>query len=292
MAKKEFRVVVATDGSVQATRAIATTVQFPWPARTRLRAVVARRTRAEYRQSILLAALDRSAEFAAGAARRALSQRWSDADVVVVDKTPIEGILGEAERFGADAIVLGWRGHGVMRRLLMGSVSRGVVRGARCAVLIVRQRPPDLRKIIIGVDGSAHARRAVALVARLKPPQRGEVTLFRAVEPLALPEHTIASSAIRATVGAEVRRLNLQRVTAARKALDRAAAALTRRGWRVRVLMTTGAPLRDLLATVTMSHAHAVVVGARGVGGVRHLLLGSVAEGVLNHCPVPVLLVR
>ena len=139
MAKKEFRVLVATDGSAQAKRAIATTVQFPWPARTRLRAVVARRTRAEYRQSILLAALDRSAEFAAGAARRALSQRWSDADVVVVDKTPIEGILGEAERFGADAIVLGWRGHGVMRRLLMGSVSRGVVRGARCAVLIVRQ---------------------------------------------------------------------------------------------------------------------------------------------------------
>ena len=56
--------------------------------------------------------------------------------------------------------------------------------------------------------------------------------------------------------------------------------------------MTTGAPLRDLLATVAMAHAHAVVVGARGVSGVRHLLLGSVAEGVLNRCPVPVLLVR
>ena len=292
MTKKEFRVLVASDGSAQAKRAIATAVHFPWPAQTRVRAVVARRTRAEYRRSILLAALDRSAEFAAGAAQQVLSQRWSDADVVVADKTPIDGVLHEAQRFGADAIVLGWRGHGVMRRLLMGSVSRGVVRGARCAVLVVRGRSSDLHKIVIGVDGSAHARRAVALVARLKLPQRGEVTLFRANEQLALPAHALSPSAIRGTVGAEVRRVNLERITTARKELDRAAAQLKRRGWRVRVVMTTGAPLRDLLAAVATARAHTVVVGARGVSGVRHLLLGSVAEGVLNRCPVPVLVVR
>ncbi len=292
MTKKEFRVLVASDGSAQAKHAVATAVHFPWPAQTRVRAVVARRTRAEYRRSILLAALDRSAEFAAGAAQRVLSQRWSDADVVVVDKTPIDGVLHEAQRFGADAIVLGWRGHGVMRRLLMGSVSRGVVRGARCAVLVVRRRSSDLHKIVIGVDGSAHARRAVALAARLKPPPRGEVTLFRAVEQLALPANALSPSAIRGTVGAEVRRVNLERITAARKELDRAAAQLKRRGWRVRVVMTTGAPLRDLLAAVATARADAVVVGARGVSGVRHLLLGSVAEGVLNRCPVPVLVVR
>ena len=268
------------------------TVQFPWPARTRVRVIVARRTRAEYRRSILLAALDRSAMFAAQAARRALLQRWSDADVVVVDTTPVDGVLGEADRFGADAIVLGWRGHGAMRRLLMGSVSRGVVRGARGAVLVVRHRPPDLRKIIIGVDGSVHARRAVAFVARLTPPQRGEVTLFRAVEQLVLPAQALAPSAIRSAVGGEVRRVNAQRVATARRERDRAAAELTRRGWRVHVVMTTGAPLRDLLATVATAHAHAVVVGARGVSGVRHLLLGSVAEGALNRCPVPVLVVR
>jgi len=51
-------------------------------------------------------------------------------------------------------------------------------------------------------------------------------------------------------------------------------------------------PLRDLLAAVATTRAHAVVVVARGVSGVRHLLLGSVAEGVLNRCPVPVLVVR
>ena len=74
--EREFRVLVATDGSRHARAAIATTLQFPWPARTRVRAISARRTRAEYRRSILLTALDRGAEKAAANARRTLSRRW------------------------------------------------------------------------------------------------------------------------------------------------------------------------------------------------------------------------
>ena len=52
------------------------------------------------------------------------------------------------------------------------------------------------------------------------------------------------------------------------------------------------APLRDLLDTVNSADAELLVVGARGAIGVRYLLLGSVAEGALNRCPVPVLVVR
>ena len=85
MSGKTFRVLVASDGSAQARRATSTAVQFPWPAATRVRAVVARN-----RPSILLAALDRNADLAARAARRALIRRWPDADVVVVDKPPAD----------------------------------------------------------------------------------------------------------------------------------------------------------------------------------------------------------
>lgn len=288
----EFRVLVATDGSIHARRAVTTIVRCPWPDRTRVRAVVARQTDAEFRRSILLAALDRSADLTARDVRRALSRRWPDTEVVVVDKTPIDGVLGEAERFGADVIALGWRGHGTVRRLLMGSVSRGVVRGARCAVLVVRKRPVDVWRIVIGFDGSVNAKRAVALVARFPPPQGGEVTLFQAVDQMALPAQGLAPSAVRRTVSAEVTRLNIGRVVAAREALDRAAAELTRRGWRTRVVIATGAPLRELLATASSVQADLVVVGARGAIGVKRLLLGSVAAGVLDRCPVPVLVVR
>jgi nucleotide-binding universal stress UspA family protein len=57
-------------------------------------------------------------------------------------------------------------------------------------------------------------------------------------------------------------------------------------------MVRTGVPLRELLAAVTIVRAHALVVGAREVRGVRRALLGSVAAGVLERSPVPVLVVR
>ncbi len=49
-----------------------------------------------------------------------------------------DGILDAAEDIGADLIVVGRRGLGRMRRLVMGSVSSKVVQNAECSVLTVR----------------------------------------------------------------------------------------------------------------------------------------------------------
>jgi nucleotide-binding universal stress UspA family protein len=289
---RDFRVLVATDGSAPAKTAVATAVRFPWPARTLAQGITARQVPADYRRSILLAALDRSAEVIATGARRALSRRWPGTDVTIVDTAPVAGVLHEAKRFDADVIVLGWRGHGAVRRFLMGSVSRGVVRGAQCAVLVVRRGQRDLRRIVIGFDGSVNAQRAVEFVSRLHAPRGGQVMVFRAVDHIGVPSHSLAPRGVGATVAAEVRRVNAQRTARAKTDLARAEATLTRAGWRVRTTVTAGAPLHDLLATVDSAGADLLVVGARGASGVRHLLVGSVAEGALNRCPVPVLMVR
>ena len=42
-------------------------------------------------------------------------------------------------------------------------------------------------RIVVGVDGSPHSRRAVAFVARLAPPRGGRVTCVRVIEPMRLP---------------------------------------------------------------------------------------------------------
>src|SRR3712207_6536762 len=49
-----------------------------------------------------------------------------------------ENIVGLAEELRADLIVIGSRGLGGMKRLVMGSVSESVVRHAHCPVLVVR----------------------------------------------------------------------------------------------------------------------------------------------------------
>lgn len=288
----DFRVLIATDGSAQARAAIATVVDGPWPDGTRVRAVIARHPRGPHRRSILWSALDRRAEDAADHARHELARRWADAEVLFVDKSAVDGILNEAQRFRSDVIVIGWRGHGAARRLLMGSVSRGVVRGARCAVLVVRQRPSRVRQIVIAFDASPNSIRAVELVGRLEAPRDGRVTLVGVIELMTPASRGPSVAGIRATVAREVRRINTARAKAAVKALNRAARELGRSGWRTRTELRTGEPLRELVAVVNSLRPELLVVGTRGTSGVRRVLLGSVAEGVLNRSPVPVLLAR
>jgi nucleotide-binding universal stress UspA family protein len=287
-----FHIVVATDGSSQARAAVATVLAVPWPAETHVRAVIARQLRAPYSRSILLSALDQSAEEDVARARRTLARRWPSAEAVVVERAAVEGILHEAERSRADLVAVGWRGHGTARRLLMGSVSRGVVRGAKCAVLVVRQRARRVRRIVIGFDASRNAQRAVQLVAKLVAPPDGRVTLVSVAEVLALRSHGPTVGGIRSTIAHEVKRINAERARAAMKALKRAAAELRRSGWGTRTQVLTGEPLRELMAAVGTADPQLLVVGARGTSGVRRLLLGSVAEGVLNRSRVPVLLAR
>jgi nucleotide-binding universal stress UspA family protein len=290
--EKRFTVLIATDGSSAAKAAVTTALQFPWPNGTHTFAVVAKQIRADYRRSSLLAALDRTAEFAAEGAAHKLTHRWPDAEVRVVDAAPVDAIVREAARRQADVIVLGWRGHGAVDRLLAGSVSRGVVRRAPCAVLVVKRAPRQVRRIVVGVDGSAHAGRAVEFISRLNPPRGGRVCLFTAVDAMDVPSQPLVLFDTRAAVSAEVARINKERLVMARRALDRAARTLTRAGWTVDRVITTGAPLRDLLDTVVKKRADLLVVGAKGVTGLRRLLLGSVAEGALNRSPVPIFIVR
>jgi len=228
----------------------------------------------------------------AAGTRRMLARRWPDAEVAVVDLPPVEAILAHARKVDAGAIVMGSRGHGVVGRLLLGSVSRAVVRRADRPVLVVKRRPRSLTHFVVGLDGSANARRAVAFLAGLAVPRRGQVTLLRVVEPVRLPSTALMPGTVRAALNQQVARLNAERMAPARRDVDEAAAELQRAGWRVRKLVRSGTPLEELLAVARTARADCLVVGARGIGGVERLLLGSVAMGALDRATIPVLIVR
>jgi nucleotide-binding universal stress UspA family protein len=55
-----------------------------------------------------------------------------------MDEKPDRAIVELGEKLGAGLVVLGSRGHGRLRRTLMGSVSDSVVRHAHCTVMVVR----------------------------------------------------------------------------------------------------------------------------------------------------------
>jgi nucleotide-binding universal stress UspA family protein len=223
-------------------------------------------------------------------AERLLRQRWPDAEVVVTDAPPVEGILARARKLRARVIVLGSRGLGAVGRLLLGSVSRAVVRRAPCAVLVARGPARAPRRLLIGIDGSPHARDAVAFVAALTPPRGSRVHLLRIVEPVRPPSTGLLPARARALIAQEVADLGREHVAAARRELEAARERLARAGWRVKVEVRMGRPLEELLAA--SKGTDVLVVGARGIGAVERLLLGSVAEGAATRAPVPVLIVR
>jgi nucleotide-binding universal stress UspA family protein len=70
-------------------------------------------------------------------AREHLLRRHVSATYLQPAGDPAETIVGEAENLGADLVVVGRRGGGSLRRLVLGSVSNAVVRGAPCDVLVV-----------------------------------------------------------------------------------------------------------------------------------------------------------
>jgi nucleotide-binding universal stress UspA family protein len=58
----------------------------------------------------------------------------------VISGSPKRLIIEEAEAFGADLIVVGSHGHGMLERFLLGSVSQAVALHAKCSVEIVRSQ--------------------------------------------------------------------------------------------------------------------------------------------------------
>lgn len=148
------------------------------------------------------------------------------------------------------------------------------------------------RRVVLGVDGSAHSRRAVAFLTRLKPPRGGRVAVVRVVEPVRAPSMPLVPSAMRAQIAGQADAASRALVAAARRQVEAAAATLAEAGWRARAVVRTGVPLAELLAAVRAERADALVLGARGAGAVTHFLLGSVAEAALKHAPVEVLIVK
>src|SRR4029453_2765951 len=114
-------------------------------------------------------------------------------------------------------------------------VSRGVVRGASCPVLVVKGRRRRVRRLGIGTDGSRNASRALGFVLTwLQPPAGARASVVRVLEPVLPRSPALLPAPIRRTVLASAASLNATRTRQARREVGGAAVLLKRAGWRAR----------------------------------------------------------
>jgi nucleotide-binding universal stress UspA family protein len=211
-------------------------------------------------------------------------------ETAVLSGVPRDEIVREAHDWDADLVVAGARGLGLVDRWLLGSVSLGVARNVECAVLIGRGQKGTFERAVIGLDGSDEAARAARFVAAWPLSAAHSVRLVGVVEPIHVP--ATAPDMIRPQLAAAAREMKDERRAELKKVLDLVAPPFASQGVTVSCETPEGHPADVLTSIAAEPDTDLVVVGARGLGGFKRLLLGSVSENVLRAARCPVLIVK
>jgi nucleotide-binding universal stress UspA family protein len=197
---------------------------------------------------------------------------------VVGDTSPARALHRIAERERADVLVVGSAHRGAVGRVLGGDVALGSLHGSPCPVAVaprgMADRNTPLSRIGVGFDGTPESRQALALAVALAKSARVQLELLCAAT-APIPLFAEAAWADGEIVDYRLEAEELISRTLAELDVDAVGKAIV------------GGPVETL---VELSHrVDLLVVGSRGWGPVRRILVGSTAARLIREAACPVL---
>lgn len=197
-----------------------------------------------------------------------------------------------AEAHQVDMIAMSTHGRSGVSRWALGSVADHVVRVASKPVMLVRGTiaPPSherLQRILLPLDGSPEAEKAVVHAGQIARMSGATVLLMRAIHLQTEPEH-------RGRLAGMERRnaLRRQRGRMAQEYLARVQQSLAAQGVSTEIHVVQQPPAHAILTTAKREAVNLVIMRTHGRSGLRRLVYGSVANRILRSLPCPLILLR
>jgi nucleotide-binding universal stress UspA family protein len=207
--------------------------------------------------------------------------------------SPAKVILDVADRWHPDLLVVGSHGRSRVARLFLGSVSLELIHKALCSVRVVRsgtkRTSSDPIRIVIGDDGSAEAEAMVRAIASRSWPPGTEARVVSVIQTLVPPMTALEASTYAQEPAFDViAQVDEQERTRLRDVADKAVDVLHRAGIAAKPAVIEGDPREVLLTEAEVLNADTIFVGARGLGRMERLLLGSVSSYIVTHAAATV----
>jgi nucleotide-binding universal stress UspA family protein len=230
--------------------------------------------------SALRAQAERIAAEGASSAPAELERR----SIAVLGRSPAQGLHDFAEEERPTALVVGSSHRGPLGRVISGRVASRLFAGSPCPVAVAprgyaRRSETRLRSIGVGFDDSPESWNAIQRAAALALATGATLRVIHALQPVAAPPMAPHES----------ERLTRELQAHRELALNRAAASVSKE-LHAETSLLVGDPVL-VLEQEAGRGLDLLVLGARGYGPLRRVLLGSVSTEVVCHSPCPVLVV-
>lgn len=196
---------------------------------------------------------------------------------VIMDRGAVAATIVKHAGRGVALLSIGSRGLDALDRFMLGSASNHAIHHASCSVLVVKEAPKPVKHMLLAIDGSPASDKAVRFLLRNMNPQPNGpdeepvmVTVVHVMPFLKYPELREAGRAV------------MQRY------VDKVAKV----GFQVQEAVRLGKPADEILTVAKQRKVDLILTGAKGLGAITRVLLGSVSTRVVQHAACSVLVVR